>query len=183
MAAPCRPPTELEAPPGAGRLVVRSSRAGTTWVVALAGELDLSTAPAAERELMRLERTEPAMMAIDLRALTFIASAGVALLLETQRRAAQRGHRLVVVRGSPAVQRVFEICGLADHLPFADATPSATAPRSAAPAGARRPSVRIRPSTSAAARRRSEEAALAAAIREMRTHPRFEHRQPPTRHI
>jgi anti-sigma B factor antagonist len=176
MAAPC------QAPPGPGRLSIRCTSTGDVQVAALAGDLDLATAPIVERALRLLESTDPPVLAIDLRALRFIGSAGIALLLEARRRAAQRGRRLIVVRGSPAVQRVFEICGLADQLPFAAALPSAAAARSAAPAVVRRPSVRIRPSARAAARRRSEEAALAAAIRELRTHPRPDHRRPPTTH-
>jgi anti-sigma B factor antagonist len=171
IAVQCRPRAS-EARPGLGGLKIRSSRDGGTRVITLVGELDVASAADVERTLRSLERTD-LVVALDLRELTFIASAGIAVIMQAQRQASRRGRRLVVVKGNPAVQRLFEICGLADELPFVAAPPSAAPARSTGTAVRRALGTRAGPSARAAVRRRADEAALAAAVRELRTHPRL----------
>jgi anti-sigma B factor antagonist len=74
---------------------------------ALRGELDLAHAYTFDEELRGVELTRPALVVIDLRELTFLDSCGLARLLAARRRARRLGHRLVLVRGSAAVQRLF----------------------------------------------------------------------------
>ncbi|WP_051324454.1 STAS domain-containing protein [Candidatus Solirubrobacter pratensis] len=74
---------------------------------ALRGELDLAHAYTFDEELRAVETTRPACVVIDLRQLTFLDSCGLARLLAARRRARRLGHRLVLVRGSAAVQRLF----------------------------------------------------------------------------
>lgn len=159
-------------------LTIRSFRDGDAHVVALAGELDLDTAPDVVRALAAVERAKPPEIAVDLRELTFIDSIGVRLLFNAHGRAAHGGYRLIVVRGPAAIERICGFCELAnplalgDTLTFVDTLPSeAPAPRAAAAAQPRgRTSERAkRASRSAASRRRAEQAALAVALRELRT--------------
>jgi anti-anti-sigma factor len=153
-----------------GRLRLRTGREGRTQVVRLIGELDLATVRGLERELRRVERAAPAVIAIDLSELTFIASAGIAAILEASQRSSERGYRLIVVRGNPAVHRAFDICGITAGLPFVAALPVDAAGRSTVTTSRRGNGQRLRRATRAAVRRRSDAAALAAAVRELRTH-------------
>ncbi len=101
------------------------------------GELDIATAGDVERELQRVELTGPLVVAVDLRELTFVDSTAIRLIFEAQQRASRGSWRLLVVRGAPAVQRSFEVCGLADQLPFVDALPVGAATGAAGTAARR----------------------------------------------
>ena len=104
-------------------LRVHSLRDGGTHVIALEGELDIAGVPAVERELERAEAAGASTVVLDLRRLRFIDTSGLRVVVVAHRR---RAGRLAVVRGSHAVQRVFEVCGLAQQLPFVDETPGAS---------------------------------------------------------
>ena len=77
--------------------------------IALRGELDLEHAYSFDEELRRVEAMRPPCICIDLRELTFLDSTGLSRLLAARRRARRMGHRLVLVRGPAAVQRVFQL--------------------------------------------------------------------------
>lgn len=80
--------------------------------VALSGELDFSRAYTFDEEMRRLESQKPASIVLDLRKLNFLDSAGLGRVLAIQRRASRDGRRLVVVRGSRAVERLFALAAL-----------------------------------------------------------------------
>lgn len=101
-----------------GQLTISSEREGDVHTISLAGELDLATVPAAERELERVEATDALSIVVDLGGLAFISSTGVRILLSAHARSRADAHRLVLLRGSASVQRVFEICGVHRQLPF-----------------------------------------------------------------
>jgi anti-anti-sigma factor len=82
------------------------------------GELDLGTAPALDEQLDRLLLSGRRAVVLDLRGLKFMDTSGLRLVLQLDARARRDGVELALVAGSPAVQRVFEIGGLADRLPF-----------------------------------------------------------------
>jgi anti-anti-sigma factor len=103
-----------------GQLRVRSERNGAVHTVSLFGELDLATAEDVELELRRAEATDAASIVLDLSGLTFIDSTGVRLVLSAHARSRADASRLALLQGPAAVQRVFEICGVRDQLPFAD---------------------------------------------------------------
>lgn len=103
-----------------GRLTVRSQRDGVLHTIALEGELDLATAEQLERELLRVEGSDALSIVLDLSALEFIDSTGVRLLLQADARSRANSNRLALLRGPRAVQRVFELTGILDRLPFAD---------------------------------------------------------------
>jgi anti-anti-sigma factor len=77
------------------------------WVH-LAGELDIATAPQLERAL-REPRLRARLVVLDLRELTLIDSSGVHAIVDAGIRACQLGHRLLVLRGPPGVDRVFTL--------------------------------------------------------------------------
>jgi anti-sigma B factor antagonist len=81
----------------------------STVLIALRGDLDLAHAYTFDEELRALEARQPASIVIDLRELKFLDSCGLARLLAARRRARRQGHRLVLVRGSAAVQRLFAL--------------------------------------------------------------------------
>jgi anti-anti-sigma factor len=78
------------------RLLVDVERADTRVSLALAGELDLETAPQFREHLADAE-TGAETVVIDLRGVTFIDSCGIGELVGAQQRAHRGGRRLVVV--------------------------------------------------------------------------------------
>jgi anti-sigma B factor antagonist len=95
---------------------------GALAIVTLRGELDLPATSALEPELERLAG-EPGVdvVALDLRALEFLDSSGLRAVVLASRQLSEHERRLVLVRGSPTVQRVFEITRMTERLEFVDA--------------------------------------------------------------
>jgi anti-sigma B factor antagonist len=91
-------------------------------LITLEGELDLSATAELEPELERLA-SEPGVetVTLDLRALEFLDSSGLRLVVVAERRLREAGRRLVLVRGPQPVQRVFEITRMTERLEFVDA--------------------------------------------------------------
>ena len=93
----------------------------TTMVrLALRGDLDLYAAPTLDDALVTLEGEKWPVMLLDLRPLEFVDSAGLRLLVRSHARAQKDGRRVVLVRGSENVQRVFTLTGLDRELEFVD---------------------------------------------------------------
>jgi len=88
--------------------------------IALRGELDLAHAYTFDEELRRVEESRPAVVVLDLRDLRFLDSCGLARLLAARRRARRGGHRLVVVRGPKAVQRLFALAAVDEAFEMVD---------------------------------------------------------------
>jgi anti-sigma B factor antagonist len=89
--------------------------AGGAVRVALRGELDLEHAYTFDEELRRVEADRPPCVVLDLRGLTFLDSSGLARLLAARHRARRDKRRLLLVRGSKAVQRLMAITAVRDH--------------------------------------------------------------------
>jgi len=102
-------------------LTVETSVQDGLATVTLAGELDLSTTDSLHHAVERV-RAQPAppVVALDLRELVFMDSSGLRAIAETDAKARAEGWRLVLVRGRPAVHRVFEITRLEERLHFVD---------------------------------------------------------------
>jgi anti-sigma B factor antagonist len=81
-------------------------------VLAVAGELDLGSAPALRETFLRL-LGDPAVpdVAIDLGGVTFLDSSGLAVLLMAARRWTAEERRLVVRNPSDVVMRVVDLTG------------------------------------------------------------------------
>ncbi len=105
---------------GFDQLAMTSQRDGGVHVIALFGELDLATADTVDRELRRAEATDASSIVVDLSGLTFMDSTGARLVWQADVRSRAGDNRLRLRRGPRAVQRVFEISGVADMLPFVD---------------------------------------------------------------
>ncbi len=90
----------------------------STETVALDGELDFATAFDVELRLERAIR-EADEVVVDLTNLEFIDSTGIRTILEAHQAARRDGVKLRLLPGPAPVQRVFEISGLLDELPFA----------------------------------------------------------------
>lgn len=95
--------------------------AATAVHVEARGELDLATVP---ELLARIapHRRPGNRVVIDLRPLTFMDSSGLRMLLVLHEASAGEGWELAVVQGPPEVQRVFELTGMDQLLPFVGAT-------------------------------------------------------------
>lgn len=92
--------------------------------LALDGEFDLSNAAEVEDALKDIERERPALLVLDLRALTFMDSTGLRVMVSADARARDDSRRLAIVQGPETVHRVFRITGLDDHLDMVE-TPEA----------------------------------------------------------
>ena len=103
-----------------GELTICSERDGEIHTIRLIGELDLATADAVQAELERVERSDAHSIVLDLSGLTFMDSTGVRLLVQAHARSRADSHRLSLLRGGRAVQRVMELSGVDALLPFAD---------------------------------------------------------------
>lgn len=111
------PPVPL---PDYGQLILSSTCEGNVHSIRLYGELDVASATSVEDELELVEATDARMIVLDLSGLQYMDSTGIALLLSAHARSRADGDRLTLIRGRADVQRVFELCGLAEVLPFAD---------------------------------------------------------------
>ena len=104
-----------------GRFAMHSERAGADERVHLLGELDLSVIGSVDREMRRAEAGDAARIVLDLGELEFLDAAGIRLLLQINSRSQSNGGRLRITRArAPQVQRVIELTGAAQVLPFLD---------------------------------------------------------------
>jgi anti-anti-sigma factor len=102
-----------------GNFDVTVDRQGSNVTVAPSGEIDLATVRLVT-EAIEASGEPFVQLILDLRNVSFIDTSGLRLVLELNQRAERDGFGLTIVRGSRAVQRVFEISGLEDRLPFVD---------------------------------------------------------------
>jgi anti-sigma B factor antagonist len=80
-------------------------------VVTVGGEIDLSTAPAFEGAIAQALEVNPAVLAIELSEVTFMASVGLRILAATNEKVGQLT-RIAVVANSPAASRPIQLTGL-----------------------------------------------------------------------
>jgi anti-sigma B factor antagonist len=98
------------------------SGVGAAWVH-VAGELDLATSPQLAAAL-REAQFGASTVVLDLRALSFIDSAGARVIAAAAARARPDGRRLMVVRGPPEVERLLTLTGTAGELETFDLPPA-----------------------------------------------------------
>jgi anti-sigma B factor antagonist len=84
----------------------------------LRGALDLAYAYRFDDEVRHAERDASSCLVLDLRGLDFVDSAGISRILAARRRARRSGRRLVLVRGSRAVQRFLALAALTEHFEY-----------------------------------------------------------------
>ena len=119
----------VESLEAADLLEIVTREQGTTITIEAAGEWDLGGAPAARQAIAGALMGRPECVVLDLSRLAFMDSSGVHAALELARRSTAQNVRLVIIPGPPAVQRVFEVTGLTERLPFIDKQPPGRAAR------------------------------------------------------
>jgi anti-anti-sigma factor len=92
-----------------------AQRNGET-VVVLSGELDMATAPDLATVLDSVREDGPEQVVLDLSALSFIDSSGIAVLVTSQHQMIERTRHLALRGARPHAMKVFEIAGLVDFL-------------------------------------------------------------------
>lgn len=107
--------------------------------IRLRGALDLAYAYRFDDELRHAERDASSLLVLDLRELDFVDSAGMSRILAARRRARRSGRRMVLVRGSRAVQRFLQLAALTEHFEYVsdpeEVLPHGAAQGAPAPAG------------------------------------------------
>jgi anti-sigma B factor antagonist len=91
------------------------------WL-AMAGELDVFTAPQLRSALNEAAPKRDETLVLDLRGLSFIDSSGLAVILGAHERALRDGrpHARIVIQGSAPVESLFQTIGAADYLELVD---------------------------------------------------------------
>jgi anti-anti-sigma factor len=103
------------------RFVVRSDRISGDEYIRVAGEMDLSVIGLVDREVERAEASDATRIVLDLDQLEFMDASGIRLLLHLNARSESDGRRLRITHASaPQVQRVLELTGARELLPFED---------------------------------------------------------------
>lgn len=124
--------------PGASPVPPVPARASDEAVVALRGDIDLTTAGTVREAAHRCLRGRPARLLLDLRQVGFCDAAGVRALRQARDEAAAAGADFRLVAPGPLVIRVLTLIGADDLLPAGQRPPQ---PPGALPPGqpARRP--------------------------------------------
>lgn len=94
---------------------VAVERTGEVVVTSVCGEVDMLTAPAL-RQVIDEQIADCRVLVIDLSGVSFLGSAGLAVLVETSHEATRRDVVLRLVASSHTVRRPLEITGLTDML-------------------------------------------------------------------
>jgi len=102
-----------------GPTVISAERDTRKARLVLGGDLDMAARFQAEQALDQLLSEPLEQLVVDRGEVTFVDSTGMSLVLELDDRARTDGFKLRLLRGPDDVQRVFELAGVADVLPFA----------------------------------------------------------------
>ena len=94
----------------------------------LTGELDLAPAAELEAVLLRLCADGTKEIALDLSKLRFMGSTGLRVVLLAKELCEQHGYEFLLIPGPRNIQRIFELTGVLDVLPFQAQGPSVIAP-------------------------------------------------------
>jgi anti-sigma B factor antagonist len=105
---------------GASILDVRELRSGGRHTLLLEGDLDISSGPELKASITRLCEQGTERLTLDLSKLTFMDSTGLHAIISASQLCAKHGSEFSVTSAPLAVQRVFEICGLAEQAWFQD---------------------------------------------------------------
>ena len=87
---------------------------GERALVTVSGEIDAATAGQIESALTEAIERGPAIIEVDLGDVGFIDSSGLRALIVSRQRAHDAGHTMMVVATTSAVDRLFELTGLAE---------------------------------------------------------------------
>ena len=107
---------EPEPGPAGSPLTGRVERINGLARIEVAGELDLSNIDRLRAPLAELESERPDVLELDIRALTFMDSTGLAELFAANRRAREQERRLVLLKGPGPIERVLELAKVEDAI-------------------------------------------------------------------
>jgi len=100
---------------GAGVLAISPVEHAGCVVAVLQAELDIASAPALREELLGLLRPGASKLIIDLSAVTYADTSGIAVLVGAGRRAAPLGGWLRLASPTYEVTRIFSVTGMDRH--------------------------------------------------------------------
>lgn len=99
---------------------VQSRVQGTTRLVAVQGEMDMSSVGKVKHAIDAAVAERPETIVLDLSAVDFCDSSAIQLVVASHRRATERGMRFVAIRPNGRAWRAFEICNIDRQVPFVD---------------------------------------------------------------
>jgi anti-anti-sigma factor len=110
MSERARPPQQLE--------IHEREPDGGRQTLALVGELDIASVDVLRGAVERMCSDTTTGITLDLRGLTFIDSTGLAAIVHASNLCDTNGYDFALIRGADSTQRLFELTGLIDVLPF-----------------------------------------------------------------
>lgn len=90
---------------------IKKSTSGNTTSIALSGRLDTVTSGKLAKELDAILKAGAVNLVFDFLALEYISSAGLRVLLTTQKKINAQGTEMKITRANDTVKEVFEITG------------------------------------------------------------------------
>lgn len=96
----------------ADRIEVKMRTVGGATILAPVGEIDLSCAPAFRTHISAAQAARPPKLIIDLAAVPYMDSSGVATLVEAMQNARRNGGKLILCALQDKVRSIFEIARL-----------------------------------------------------------------------
>jgi anti-sigma B factor antagonist len=100
------------------RLAVQEIVAGGAHTLLLSGELDMASSPELHEHARRLCTNGTRAITLDLSGLTFIDVRGLRAILDVRELSQRHGYELRLIAGASHIQRLFELTGILDALPF-----------------------------------------------------------------
>lgn len=93
---------------------IKKSTSGNTTSIALSGRLDTVTSVKLSKELDTILKAGAVNLVFDFLALEYISSAGLRVLLTTQKKINAQGTEMKITRANDNVKEVFEITGFSN---------------------------------------------------------------------
>lgn len=94
---------------------IKITQNGTEATVALEGRLDTTTAPELEAKLATIPE-DTTVLNLDFEELRYVSSAGLRVLLASQKKMNARGGKMIIHKPNELVVEVFEVTGFSDIL-------------------------------------------------------------------
>ncbi len=103
---------------GGSQLELHDHASGFRHVLVLSGELDMASSPAVDEAVRRICTGPTEALTVDLSRLTFMDSTGLRVVLLANELCEGHGCEFHVVPGPEQIQRLFEVTGILERLPF-----------------------------------------------------------------
>jgi anti-sigma B factor antagonist len=103
---------------GAPQLALRDDADGPRHVLVLSGELDMASSPALEDAVRGICTDSAEALTVDLSGLTFMDSTGLRVVLLAKELCEHHRCEFLVIPGPAQIQRLFEVTGILERLPF-----------------------------------------------------------------